>query len=200
MGDVDAMGLRERKKQATRRELRRAALRLAAEHGVESVTVDEIAAAANVSPRTFFNYFRSKEDALLEFAAPRPTPEARASFRGGGPTGVLVEDLRVYVASALPDEEALPLAEEIRWRKCLLTREPQLAKRFMSAFQATESEMAEDVAARTGDTPDDVRPQLTAALATAAMRFAMRRWVQSEGRDDLRAILSGTFEALKRGL
>ncbi|HEX6421251.1 MAG TPA: TetR family transcriptional regulator, partial [Acidimicrobiales bacterium] len=57
-------GLRERKKAETRRALSSAALRLAREHGPEHVTVDDIAHAAGVSPRTFFNYFPSKDDAI----------------------------------------------------------------------------------------------------------------------------------------
>jgi AcrR family transcriptional regulator len=81
--------LRERKKLATRRQLRRVVLELVAERGLANVTVEDIAEAADVSPRTFFNYFPSKEAALF----------------GGDPSRA--DELRDRVATAMPGESAL---------------------------------------------------------------------------------------------
>src|SRR5262245_66376689 len=69
--EADGAGLRVRKKVATREALSWAALRLAAERGLDRVRVDEIAAAAGVSPRTYNNYFSSKEEAICALVVER---------------------------------------------------------------------------------------------------------------------------------
>src|SRR5579871_5272327 len=101
-----ATSLRERKKLATRRQLRAAALHLVAERGMANVTVEDIAAAADVSPRTFFNYFPSKEAVLFGGDPDRAAAlrDRVASYRPGQPA---LEALRAVLgqdAQAMADE------------------------------------------------------------------------------------------------
>src|ERR1700729_2301047 len=100
--------LRERKKLATRRELRRVALRMIADRGYSNVTVEEIAEAANVSPRTFFNYFPTKEAALFgadpELAA--ATRDAIVHQWPGEPVLTVLRAIMTNQAAAVVNEFA----------------------------------------------------------------------------------------------
>src|SRR4051794_34679169 len=91
----ERLGLRERKKRATRQSLHSEALRLVAERGFDDVTIEDIAAAADVSPRTFFNYFGSKEDVIVN-----PDPDR-------------VERLRTALAEHTADEPPLDVLESV---------------------------------------------------------------------------------------
>lgn len=177
-GDADATGLRERKKLATRQALRRAALALASERGLD-VTVEEICGQVEVSPRTFFNYFSSKEEAIVGEPPSLPTDEALAEFEGGGPTGDLWVDLRDVLAPHVRD--ALPSLREMHLRTQVLEQHPELASRFMGGFVCIERRLVEAVARRMDTHTEDLRAQLVGVMASAAMRLSVRRWIATGG-------------------
>jgi AcrR family transcriptional regulator len=164
------MGLRERKKEQTRRAIEDAAFRLFAEHGFQATTVADIAEAADVAPRTFFAYFPSKEDVL--FADFDETSEALAArLRDRLPGETTFDALRAWITGLLPDLEADENREALRHRLCseyesIAAHERHLMARF-------EAIIAESVAADLGDAPSDLRPRMIAAAAIAAL-MAMR--------------------------
>jgi AcrR family transcriptional regulator len=164
------MGLRERKKEQTRRAIEDAAFRLFAERGFQATTVADIAEAADVAPRTFFAYFPSKEDVL--FADFDETSEALvARLRDRLPGETTFDALRAWITGLLPDLEADENREALRHRLCseyesIAAHERHLMARF-------EAIIAESVAADLGDAPSDLRPRMIAAAAIAAL-MAMR--------------------------
>jgi len=164
------MGLRERKKEQTRRAIEDAAFRLFAERGFQATTVADIAEAADVAPRTFFAYFPSKEDVL--FADFDETTEALAArLRDRLPGESTFDALRAWITGLLPDLDADENREALRHRLCseyesIAAHERHLMARF-------EAIIAESVAADLGDAPTDLRPRMIAAAAIAAL-MAMR--------------------------
>ena len=193
------MGLRERKKAATRRALREAAVRLTLERGVEHVTVEEVAAEVGVSTRTFFNYFGTKEEALLG-EMPGTVDEAAArEFASGGPTGDFTDDLVGMLIAFLLDTDDLPAQlEEMRLRKRLTDREPQLLPGVLARFYDMEQVVAAAIAERLGEPPESDRPQLAAVTAMAVMRHTMRhlRYSEEEDAEDIRARVRAAFRVL----
>jgi len=197
------MGLRERKKQATRRALQQAGIRLTLERGLENVTVEEIAAEADVSTRTFFNYFATKEEALLGDVPATPDEQARAEFVDGGPTGDFIEDLiTVLITFLVSTDDLATQRADMLLRKQLTEREPQLVRGLLARFHHVELELGAAIAERTGAAPDDDRPLLVAAASMAVMRHTMKRLHYSESeetadiRDQIRAALRHLGEAL----
>ncbi|MBN6057858.1 TetR family transcriptional regulator [Nonomuraea sp. RK-328] len=132
-------GIRERKKQRTRRALIEAALRLFAEKGYEETTLAEIAAEADVSTRTFFSYFASKEDVLLHDIETRMerTIAIVASHAPGEPLpDLLMRIVRDALARMAEDEDYD--AEETRVRIRLVTTVPGLQARALRMVFANQ--------------------------------------------------------------
>ena len=190
-------GLRERKKAETRDALASAALRLADELGPDRVTVDEIAAAAGVSARTFFNYFATKEDAIVgssESSAARIVQELAARPATEPP----IDALRAAVHASADHLEADPDDWIIRHR--LVGRYPALAARYAARHAAVEHELVLEVARRTKLDPDvDTYPAVAVSAALAAARVALTVWQEREWRGSLPALFDEVFDQLASG-
>jgi AcrR family transcriptional regulator len=190
-------GRRERKKHQTRLALERAALHLVMERGFEHVTVEEIADAADVSRRTFFNYFASKEEALLGRDPERPE-HARAELAQRPPEEPPLEALRVVVRE-LAAEDA---EEREQWlaRRELIQGEPRLLAASIGAWVALERALVGALAERTGLDPErDLYPALVVAAAVGAARVASMRWRRGAEKP-LAALVDDAFDALAAGL
>ncbi len=170
-----APGLRERKKDATRRALREAALRLALERGPDNVRVDEIAEAAGVSPRTYNNYFSSREQAIA--AAVTADREARvAAAVAASPAGV---PLSRAVTDAIVTQYTSPVGRDRDVLRLVAAR-PALLDAFLAAAADVADPLATALAGRLGEHAGDAAEVLAASVA-AAVRIALRRWIQPAG-------------------
>lgn len=199
------LGLRERKKRATRAALAGAAVRLAAERGAENVTVEAISEAAGVSPRTFFNYFTSRDDAFVmidnEVSARVRTAVLNASAELSP-----LEAVRETLAAELADIEKQQESWQLRAR--VLQCSPRLLARSLGAHMSDERGLAQAIAERLGAPPPlsgssagelgtsyssfasdaerrrlmeldrelDLYPKLLAATAITAVRVALQHW------------------------
>jgi len=191
-------GLRERRKALTAAELEAAAFRLFGERGFDAVTVDDIAAEADVSRRTFFRYFASKEDVLLadhfvQLARLREAMDARPSDEP------IVTALRNALLSMSVDFE--DRKEMIILRGRLMRDTPSLQARSLVHQKLWEEAMQEMVAERLGVDPvTDLRPGVVSAATLAAMRVAFTNWLMAGCDGDLIALTAEALDLLDGGL
>jgi AcrR family transcriptional regulator len=199
------VSLRERKKLATRRELRRVALKLIAERGYSNVTVEEIAEAANVSPRTFFNYFPTKEAALFG-ADPELAETTRDAIVHQSPGEPVVNVLRTIMtdqAKTVVNEFAELGGDPLEWlgRMRAARTDPHLHAAHGAQMAAIERSLAEAIAQRLGTTLErDPYPGLLASIATGVFRSSMSFWASSGGTVPLEHLVDQAFAALASGL
>ncbi|CCH87638.1 Transcriptional regulator, TetR family [Modestobacter italicus] len=191
-------GLRERKKTATRLALHEAALRLVAERGLDRVSVDDIAARADVSPRTFFNYFASKDDAVVGLDPAFPAEQA-AAF-----TARPAEESPVEAMRAIARAAATRMAEDPQlWplRLQVVETNPTLVAKLAAAFSESDRALATAIAERTGTRVDaDALPMLLAGVAGAAMRTSLHRWSASDFTASLPGLVDEAWDAVAAGL
>ncbi|MET9070505.1 TetR/AcrR family transcriptional regulator [Streptosporangium sandarakinum] len=192
-------GLRERKKAETRQAVHEAALRLAIEHGLDHVTVEAIADAANISRRTFSNYFDGKEDALLYGDEQRLGTLVRRVHEqpaGSSAWQALRDALEQLYDESDETDEAGGSDRELHLRTRLAMRHPSLLARQLASRVRLESELSRAVAGRAR--PDGVDPEVITAAFLAALRIAMQWWCAEHESRTLRELMGRALDQMSR--
>jgi AcrR family transcriptional regulator len=192
-------GRRERKKRETRAALTAAALRLALEKGPDNVTVEEISEAADVSVRTFFNYFSHKEHAILG----RDPDDLELALRRirEAPVGESpLTTMRSIVSRVLDDlakieDQETALAQRIR----LITESPNLLAQFVVLGSEDERELAVALGERMGEPAGSPRPALIVGATTMAVRVAVEQRKAGSDRS-IRSLVDEGLNLLATGL
>ncbi|NKQ54424.1 TetR/AcrR family transcriptional regulator [Amycolatopsis sp. K13G38] len=181
--------MREQKKQATRQALREAALRLALERGPDNVRVDDIADAAGVSPRTYNNYFPSREHAIVAAVTAEREERVAAAVSarsGGGLAEAVVEAVvEQYTDPRERGSEAL----------LLITTQAALREVYVHTATAMEDPLAGALAERIEDA---VAARVLAASVAAAVRVALEQWLRPVPKADGLVVVSGSLPDLLR--
>jgi AcrR family transcriptional regulator len=172
-------GLRERKRAATRAAITAVARKLTVERGLNGYTVEEVCELAAISRRTFFNYFPTKEDAILGHVDDEIPQDVIEVFIAGGASSAsgeisptLLQDL-IGLSLKLSENMAAS-EEETRQLIGVIKKEPQLMLRIIGATEEREAQFARDVARREGVSPDHPVVQMAVALlGTIARKSSM---------------------------
>jgi AcrR family transcriptional regulator len=170
---TELQGLRERKKARTRASLREHALRLFREHGYTATTVEQIAAAAEVSPSTFFRYFPTKEDVILQDDMDVRMLEAfQRQPEGMGVIAAIRAATREAMASYTEDDMAL-----IQESTQLTITVPEIRARAIDEFARSIHTMADALARRAGRREDDLAVRTMAgAVIGVMMAITLPAW------------------------
>ena len=214
---LSELGLRERKRIATKRSIQLAAVELAADRGFDRVTIDEISHVANVSPRTFFNYFPSKESAIIGELPELPDEASIERFVTAGPDEPILDGISTLLIEAIDvgdgadtgrdpgsaDPQSMQRLHTLR--RALLKDNPELFALRMASMHKFEDALSGVVQRRLAhDDPalaDDAealhqRARLVTYVAFAGMRHAWSCWADHGGVEPLSERLRSSFEQL----
>ena len=194
MSAGSSTSLRERKKLQTHRAISEAARSLVRDRGLDRVTVDDIAEVANVSPRTFFNYFSCKEEALVGID-PGVLRELADDLRTRPSHESPVGALRAVLVG-----DGEPHAMVRRWELVneLVRQYPTLTPRHLATHAEFEAALTEALAERVGAPSDDPHPALLVASVMASLRAAARWWVESDRSTPLEAVIDEACALFER--
>ena len=188
-------GLRERKKLAVRRALSSAAVRLAVERGLENVTIEDITAEADVSVRTFGNYFSGKYEAICALGTDRAR-RIGAELLARPTSEPLWEALVNSMLAHYEGADRAPDGEWLAGLKLVLTA-PAIRGEYLKVNAEMQEVLAAAIATRARiDPSQDMYPQILAGAVTAAAQVAVRRWFAADPPVPLRPLLRQALDQL----
>ncbi|TMG64296.1 MAG: TetR family transcriptional regulator [Chloroflexi bacterium] len=164
-----AIGLRERKKLRTRALIQKEALRLFLEKGFEATTIEEIAEAAEISPSTFFNYFPTKEEVVLQDELdPLILAAFNAQPEGTHPIRALRDSMKTVFGQLTAEQDNV-----MRQRISLMSSTPALRSAMLTQFADLVDQIAELIAGRVGREPTDFAIRNLAGALLGVMMSAL---------------------------
>jgi AcrR family transcriptional regulator len=189
-------GLRERKRTRTRLMIQAEAMRLFAEKGYENTTVDEIAYAAAISPRTFFRYFPTKEDVVTWDEYDPIAPDLIDARPVDEPLAETLRAIFHQAVGGLYQRDREGLALRIR----LLMTVPELRARLRDEQRNGEKFMAALLAQKRGLPADDLGVQVLASAFGSTVMVVLDEWVKRDGKSDPLALLDEALDSLAAGM
>jgi AcrR family transcriptional regulator len=186
--------LRERKKQKTRESIQRTALRLFEKQGYEETTIEQIAAAVEISPSTFFNYFPTKEDVVLYDAYDPVAIRMFLERPRDEPLEVSLREVLKNLTVLFESDERMILA-----RGRFFFEVPALRARLWDELERAQDLILELLAKRTGRRADDFELRVAARVVTAAILEASKEWMRSNGRSSLAELANRALDVVASG-
>ncbi len=175
-----------------------AALKLAAEKGVDHVRVEDITNAVGVSPRTFNNYFSSKEEAICSFIVERQERVREAlRERPAEETlweAVIAAALEAYGRDGEPNRDTVKMARQ-------LILHPSVHGEFLKAHSTVERVLAEAIMERAGAGPENaLNARLMAAIVESAVKTAFFNWLINEGTEPFLETVAALLKQASAGV
>ena len=193
----EELGLRERKKLERRRSIETEAIALFEANGFDGTTVEDIAAAADIAPRTFFYYFPTKEDVVLaDYVGRLERIVSEFTLRPDSETPwTALRESFLVVAGDYEEQRS-----ELVRRFAIMATTPSVYARSLQLQSDWEAALAEALAQKWVSGPDDLAPRLMAAAALACMRSSLQHWIATRHSTSLPALVERCFDQLADGL
>lgn len=184
-------GLRERKKQETLRRITDAGICLFIEKGIDATTLDEIAAMAGISRRTFFHYFKSKDDILLSLQSGMGEMIAERVRQADAAASPLetIRDSVIAVCAEVPTDDMLAIDR-------LMRSSPAVQARKQASYVEHERALFTALSTRWPDPAREIGLRLVAMLAIGAIRLATEALGREDEKRTLVELLAAAFDAL----